>query len=265
MKRGLIVYNSADQEKNSWFIDHALKLLNDENVSLSYLDEDYLLDHIRRHEVDFVIYRARNSELVKALEEKGIKVFNNYLTNKTANDKYLAYQFFKENKLPCVETFLDKGKLKFPFIMKSLTGHGGREVFLVNKDEAIRNVLRKFPRHSFLYQKFLTTEGDVRIYLLNNEIIGAVKRVSESDYRHNYSLGGEVTPFEPSEEMKEGAIKISKLLGADYIGVDLLLLKDGYLFNEIEDPVGSRMLLKASNIDSVTLFLESVKEKLLKE
>lgn len=265
MKRGLIVYNSIDHEKNSWFINRALTLLNDAFFSLSYLDENFLLDYLATHKVDFVIYRARNSELVKRLEQKGITVFNNYLTNKTANDKYLTYQLFKENNLPCIESFLDSSKVSYPFIMKSASGHGGQEVFLINDENTHKKILSTYPNLSFIYQNYVPNDGDVRIYLLNDQVLGAVKRENFSDFRSNFSLGGEVSSFTLSQEMVASAIKISKLLKATYIGVDLLMTKDGYLFNEIEDPVGSRMLLKVSNLDSVTLFLESVKESLLKE
>ena len=263
MKCGLIVYNSLDREKNSWFINHALELLNSEDISLSYLDEDFVLDYLKTHRIDFVIYRARDCELVQKIEAKGVLVFNNSLTNKIANDKYLTFQFFQENKLPCIESFLDLSKLSYPFIMKSVSGHGGQEVFLIHDESERQGVIAEHPNLRFIYQNYAQNTGDVRIYVLDNQVIGAVKRTNTQDYRNNYSLGGEVSSYQLSQEMIKAAETISRLLGSTYFGVDLLLTKDGYLFNEIEDPVGSRMLLKASGIDSVTLFLENVKKRLL--
>lgn len=260
MKRGLIVYNEVDQEKNAWFINRALEILNKDDISLSYLEEDFLLEYVRTQDLDFVIYRGRKAEIVEFLENQGILVFNNSLTNKTANNKYITYQFFKDNELSSIPTYLESSTLSFPYIMKSVSGHGGSEVFLVNSEEERNAIFEAHSNLAFIYQPFIPHEGDVRIFLLNEQIIGAVKRISHNDFRSNYSLGGEVSSFDLTKEMEEAALKIAHLLKATYIGVDLLLTEDGYLFNEIEDPVGSRMLLKASNIDSVTLFLNRVKE-----
>ena len=42
MISGLIVYNAVDTQKNQWFIDEFLQKLNDEEISLSFLDEEFL-------------------------------------------------------------------------------------------------------------------------------------------------------------------------------------------------------------------------------
>ena len=61
------------------------------------------------------------------------------------------------------------------------------------------------------------------------------------------------------------AIKIAELLDADYIGVDFLKVGDNWLVNEIEDPVGARMLFKASGIDAASLFADYVYNTLIKK
>ena len=173
MISGLIVYNAVDTQKNQWFIDEFLQKLNDEEISLSFLDEEFLDDYIKTHHVDFVIYRARNYKLVELLEQKGIKVFNNSLVNKTANDKYLTYRMLKDNNLPYIETF-DKPKT-YPCIMKSISGHGGQEVFLINSEEQRQDILNKYPSLEFIYQDYLKNDGDVRLYLLNKNVITSIK------------------------------------------------------------------------------------------
>ena len=62
--------------------------------------------------------------------------------------------------------------------------------------------------------------------------------------------------------MVDIAIKISKLLDATYIGVDFLVKGDNICLNEIEDPVGARMLYKTSSIDIVNLFIKQIKSQL---
>ena len=263
MIKGLIVYNIVDQKKNEWFIDACLKELNNNEFSLLSKEESEVLPYLKENKVDFVIYRARDYHLLEQLEKQAIKCFNNSLTNKTANNKYLTYEFCKKNGFACLETLLDNpADLSFPYIMKSLDGHGGQEVYLINSENERQEILKKSQK-SLIYQRYLPQTDDVRLYVLNNQVIGAVKRNNPHDYRSNFSLGGEVSAYESSPEMVDVAIKVSKLLNATYIGVDFFINNGGIYLNEIEDPVGARMLYKTSNIDVINLFIKEIKSQLL--
>ncbi len=261
MISGLIVYNGYDAKCNCFFINKCLELLNNEDFSLKYVDEEKLLEYAAMNKVDFVIYRGRNYFLLEELANKGIKTFNNALTNKTANDKYLTYEFLKENDLPYIETYLEPKS--FPCIMKSVSGHGGQEVFFVKTIEEVNQIKSEHPNLKFIFQEFLENNGDVRIYVLNKKVMVSIKRKSQVDYRNNYSLGGEVTLFQPSQEMVESAIKVAALLEADFIGVDFLLTKEGYKIIELEDPVGSRMVYKLKpELDIIKQYVEHIKKNI---
>ena len=260
MISGLIVYNAIDAKKNQWLIDEFLQKLNDEEISLSFLDEDFLNDYIKTHRVHFAIYRGRNYHLVESLENKGIKVFNNSFVNKTANDKYLTYEFLKNNGLPCIESL--KQPKAYPCIMKSVSGHGGQEVFLIDNESQRESVAKEYPQLNFIYQEYLPNNGDVRLYVLNKTVITSIKRENNNDYRNNFSLGGNASLFIAPNEMKEAAIKVANLLNADYIGVDFLLSKDGFKIIEIEDPVGSRMVYQATDIDIISLYIGYIRNNI---
>ena len=58
------------------------------------------------------------------------------------------------------------------------------------------------------------------------------------------------------------ALEIAELLQADYIGVDFIIYDKGFVVNEIEDPVGAKMLYKVLGIDAPSLFIEDIKSKL---
>ena len=264
MKSGLIVYTDYDAKCNRFFINKCLELLNDEDFSLKYINEDETLNYVNSNKVDFVIYRGRDYRVLEQLLCRGIKTFNNVLTNKTANDKYLTYKLLKDNNLPYIETYLDSSKIKsFPCIMKSVSGHGGQEVFFVKDLKEVDQIKNENPNLKFIYQEFLENNGDVRIYMLNGEVAAAIKRKSNKDYRNNYSLGGEVELYNPSQEMVDSATTIAKLLKADFIGVDFLLSKSGCKIIEIEDPVGSRMVYKLRpEFDIIRLFVEHVKNNI---
>ena len=260
MISGLIVYNAVDTQKNQWFIDEFLQKLNDEEISLSFLDEEFLNDYIKTHKVNFVLYRGRNYEIVEFLEQKGIKVFNNSLTNIIANNKYLTFEMLKDNNLPYIETSL-KPKA-YPCIMKSVSGHGGQEVFLIDNESQRQDIISKHPNLEFIYQEYLENSGDVRLYILNKSVITSIKRQNKNDYRNNFSLGGNVSVYEPSKEMEAAALKIANLLNADFIGVDFLLTKDGFKIIEIEDPVGSRMVYQTTDTDIISKYIEYIRNNI---
>ena len=109
-----------------------------------------------------------------------------------------------------------------------------------------------------MYQKYCPNSGDLRLFVLNKKVVGAVLRQSKNDFRSNFSLGGEVTAYQPEKVIIEIAIKVATLLDADYIGVDFIKVEDKWCINEIEDPVGARMLYKTSNIDVIKLLVDYI-------
>ena len=256
MLSGLIVYSKNDKDKNIWFVNSCIEKLSNKGFSLVYKDEDEVLEYVKDNQIDFVIYRSRNYQIVEILESFGIRCFNNSLTNKIANNKYLTYQYLHKQNIESLESFETFNKLSYPFVMKSVDGHGGQEVFLIEKEEDI--LKNQKSGKQYIFQKFYRNDGDLRLYVLNKKVIGAVLRNNDSDFRSNFSLGGEVKAYQPKQEIVDTAAKIAESLNADYIGVDFLRVDGKWLVNEIEDPVGARMLLKASNIDAVSLFIEYI-------
>ena len=263
MKSGLIIYNSEDATKNQWFINRCLELLNNQEISLIFLNEEEVKEYLVNHKVDYTIYRGRNYQIAEFLEKESIKVFNSSLCNKTANNKYLASELFAKLAIPYIKSFLDLSNCsQFPCVMKSISGHGGSEVFLIESVEERDAIIKQHPDKRFIYQEFIPNHGDVRVYILNHKVIGAVKRNNRNDFRSNYSLGGEISEYTISKEIESCALTISKAINATFIGVDFLLTNNGFLANEIEDPVGSRMLYQVQHLDAVQLYCQIIKAKI---
>ena len=262
MKSGLIVYSEIDYLRNIWFIDKCINELAKKNVSLIYMEEKMVLNYLSERSVDFVIYRARDWMILKQIQDQGIVCFNNYLVNQTANSKILTYAFLKENEIPCLASYLKLSAIKkFPCIMKKDNGHGGKEVHLISSKQEADDILLKY-QDTYVYQEYYKNTGDIRLYVLNKQVVTAIKRSNATDFRSNYSLGGDIVAFNPNKEMKDIAIKIANLLDADYVGVDFLETENGYLVNEIEDPVGSRMVYQISDLDIINLFINCICQKL---
>ena len=257
MISGLIIYSRIDKEKNTWFIDECIQRFADKGVSLVYVDESEVKDCVEKNNCSFAIYRGRDYKIVEFLESKGIKCFNNSLTNKIANDKYLSFEFLSKENIAVIPTFSSLEEVgAFPLVMKSVDGHGGQEVFLINnKDEA--ETFKKQNKR-YVYQKYYSNEGDLRLYVIDKKVIGAVYRHSKDGFKSNFSLGGDVVSYEPEQEIVDIAVRVAELLDADYIGVDFIKVNNQWCVNEIEDPVGARMLYKTSNIDAIELLVNYI-------
>ncbi len=67
-------------------------------------------------------------------------------------------------------------------------------------------------------------------------------RVSETDFRSNFCLGGQAEPYELGAEEQYMVPKILEELKTDYVGIDFLFDQGKMVLNEIEDAVGARML-----------------------
>jgi glutathione synthase/RimK-type ligase-like ATP-grasp enzyme len=65
---------------------------------------------------------------------------------------------------------------------------------------------------------------------VGGEVVAAVKRMSDHDFRANVTNGGRMVPFDLPEEYVDMALRCSRVIGADFAGVDML-------FGPGEEPV----------------------------
>lgn len=199
---------------------------------------------------DLYLFRCENSILRTELEKKGKRVVNNALTGRIANDKVLSYELARRLEIPFLPFTTDAEQANFPCVAKSPYGHGGKEVFWCETREECHFV------EPMIYQKPSVQRGkDVRVYCLGNEILCAMERYNEHDFRSNFTLGGTCKRTELPSRVKEYVYRILKALGPTMVGIDFIIDGDTYYFNEIEDVVGTRMLYH-EGIDAAKLLSE---------
>lgn len=260
---GIIIYNHLDIAKNKWFISSIINSFKEKGIDIELIEES-TLDDKSLNCVDFAIYRGRDYKISKSIEDKGILVINNSKTNKIANDKYSFYQYLVGNSFPCMETCSSIDEVCFfPFVAKPRDGHGGNGVYLLaSKEEYLEKVDLK-DRSKYIFQKPSSDLGiDLRIYILNKKIYGSVlRKAKEGEFRSNFSLGGNVTYFVPPTEVKEMALNVANEFDSFFVGIDFIVDKGNWVVNEMEDPVGTRMLYQAS---SKNVVLDYVNEMILK-
>ena len=115
----------------------------------------------------------------------------------------------------------------------------------------------------FVCQKPASDLGrDVRVWVLGGKIVASILRVSTTDFRSNYCLGGSAQMYSLSAEEQGRVQKIIDLvtpLGADYYGVDFVFDNGRAIFNELEDAVGARMIYDLTDTDIIEMYIQYIK------
>jgi len=264
MRRAAILYARADAEKSRVLIRKYVSALRGSGFLPGLVITDGLpypavLSAVTHAE--FVINRTRDHALARFLEENGVFVSDPSEVTETANDKLKTYERL-HNIVPMLETRLlteEAPSLPFPLVVKPAAGHGGAGVTLVKTAEELALYRAAHPEKS-VYQPLATALGrDMRVYVIGGEPVCAMLRRSETDFRSNYSLGGSAQPV-PISELSAEELSIVRAVCASlplhYAGVDIMRDNGRPILNEIEDPVGARMLYANTDIDPALLHAE---------
>lgn len=319
LKKGLLIYNQIDYDKNKWFAHQLvtkaanfgveLSLILRENLTLTIENGQFVayvvaapslsMDSSSQNmaepsplsklstlngtnssqkldlspgSVDFVINRTRDTLIATHFEKMGCRVFNHSAVTELCNHKGKTHQLVNSIGIPSVKTMLGNihyftpKQLPFPYpvILKAVDGHGGSEIFKIHNELELSTSLKSLRTEDFILQELCSNPGiDVRVFTLGKEILGAVKRVSTQSFKSNYSLGGSATAYTLKPEEETMVQSILNLLDFDLAGIDFILNKEGqFLFNEIEDVVGTRTLYLNYDFDVVELYLDYISKKL---
>lgn len=265
-----LIYNHDEIEPNRRYIQFYYDACNRRNIELRLIDRELLsvmadkgtyfcYDGFRTDVPKVAINRTRDYDLARSLEYAGCRLYNNPEVTLLGNNKLLAIQHVAALGLRTMKTCNDRLELDYPYVAKSIDGHGGTEVFLIqNKDDELRYA-EEFSTGKYIYQEFCSEPGrDLRVYIVGDQIVAGMLRVSDTDFRSNYCLGGRAERYELSEEEKNVVYTIINSLHIGHCGIDFIFDKGKIVFNEIEDVVGSRMLYSTTDIDVVDLYVDYV-------
>lgn len=260
--KGYLYYPALESERNRLFIDDLMKEAKGLNIDLQLL-----LSKSLPNDATFVLFRARDPQLASKWERTGIRLFNHAAVNEIANDKLKTYNLATELEIPTIPTQLvtDLTSIQtYPIVIKTVDGHGGQEVFLCQSPQEATQVFDLFQGRSLIVQPYIESNAqDVRVFMLGQKVLGAVKRTGLDSFKSNYTLGGSIEPYQLANWQLQQVQRIAKTIHSDYIGIDFLLLPDGrWLLNEIEDPVGARSLYSMSQIPVAKHVMTYIKQQI---
>lgn len=257
---GWLIYNgglNAPKYKvlHQLYLDAAKQL----DIQLEALPNHHIYSHLNSRGAsitmpsstspDFVLFLDKDIRLARQLENKGYKLFNSSSVIETCDDKIATFQALAGKGIALPETifapmfFPLQGEdtllaemvpyieqtLGYPLVVKEAFGSFGAQVYLAHNRDELLSLQKKLTYTPHLYQEFIkSSEGrDVRLYVVGNQVVASMERYSKTDFRANVSNGGEMMPYTPPQAFCELAIEATRLLGADFTGVDLLFGKDG--------------------------------------
>jgi len=262
---GWLVYSREGAERNQTFIDFWFQAAKESGV---HLEPRYVDEPIPDNKPDFAVVRDMNPSYSKSLELRGINVFNPSVVSEICNDKWKTYCLADRLGLPFPDTvFVPDPALMhpfpYPYVLKACIGHGGTQVFMVTNDYEAKKACQALAGIPSVLQKPVSDLGkDLRVYVLGKKVIASMLRVSNTDFRSNFCLGGSAVPYELSAHEQLIVNSFADALPFGLVGVDLIFDHGKAVFNEIEDVVGCRMLYGLTDVKPVELYLSYILDRL---
>ncbi len=234
------------------FSDELIILNNNNKTEFIYRDKSLKFP-------DFVIMRDYNYTISMQLENLGIRVINSTLSMFNSRSKAVTAQLLVKNNVSTPKFLFTKEKnyefihnyfYNRKFVMKENEGSQGKGVYLIEDEEEYNNVYYKINDEYFCQEFIEFSYGmDIRVYVLGDKVLGCVKRISDSSFKSNYSLGGRVEKYELTDSIKEISLSAAKAIGLEFCGIDLLFTKDSFTVCEVNGNAGFRTITMVSDID----------------
>ncbi len=272
---GYLIYRPEDVARNERFIGFFMEAAEKRGVTLELTTTDRLTLGIRDGRPfmlpktpDFAVVRGMLPDLSEHLEACGARVFNSAFVSRVCNDKRKTHAYLASRGIPMLDTAFvsaacPRHPFDYPVVVKASAGCGGRQVYLCRDErEYIDRLAAVFPDTAVVQPLCDTPGRDIRAYVLDGEIVQAMLRYSDDDFRSNFGLHGTAKPHELSSEERALIERVIPLFDAALIGVDLIYHKGKPYINEIEDAVGTRMLYQYTDIGIVDLYMDVIIKKL---
>ena len=240
--------------------------VNDVDV-LEELDA-LIIRPIGRGSLEELVFRM---DMLYKLERQGFLVINPVEAIEHCVDKYDILALLEDNEVKVPRTVATESvtealkafvELGGDVVVKPLFGSRGVGTTRVVDSEIASTVFRAIAfRHGVIYLQEFVPHGysDIRAFVIDNHVIAAMRRVSES-WKTNYSQGAKPTPMNLSPEFEELAIKAAKVIGCKIAGVDILEGPYGPVIVDVNSQPGWKGLqtvTKVSIADEMVSFILS--------
>ncbi len=251
----------------------------------SVIDEEGKVDVRLPKSYTFAVYLDKDKYLGKALEQKGLRLFNSAEAVEACDDKVATYFALRNAGVRVAKTipaplcytpeakanpaFLQKvaDELTLPLVVKKSYGSFGAGVCLARTMTELSEIANRWLHTPHCYQQFLSDAAgrDIRALVIGGKVVAAMERVAqEGEFRSNIELGGKGRRIDLSKEYAQTAEKAAKALGLAYCGVDLLQTKEGAVVCEVNSNAFFEGLEEATGINIARKYAEYILSALKK-
>jgi hypothetical protein len=202
-----------------------------------------------------------------------IPLFDHALLNEQpwALTKSFEYLKLHECGLPIIPTLLLSQKkfemisdqMSYPCIVKIENLDRGEGVFLCQSSEDVIKIYNQHPL--LLLQPFLRNDGDLRLLVIGEDVVGCIKRSSESGgFKNNISQGGQAMSYVPSSDLISLAIQSAKALDYQFAGIDLICdISGDWKVMEVNRAPQFQGLMEATGVDVPAMLLAYIQKELI--
>ena len=216
-----------------------------------------------------VVFRM---DALLTLESRGVVVVNPPKAVECAVDKYLCTARLSAAGLPTPPTIVCEDsetalaaftELGGDVVVKPVFGSEGRGILRVSDPDLALRTFRTLERiDAVIYlQKFIEHEGyDVRVLVLDGQILGGMKRSNLADFRTNVARHGQTEPHAVTEDEAALALRATQTVGARFAGVDLLDGRCGTRYVvEVNAVPGWKAFQRTTGIDVAAALIDSLR------
>jgi len=197
-----------------------IRVLSPDQIDIIVFLEDrnsILVDEVPTPLPDFILPRMGSGTsyfalaVIRHLERLGVYSVNGSQSIENVKDKLYTLQILAEANLPIPKTILlkfpvDPGivskHLKFPVVVKTLSGTQGMGVFLSTDQNSFEDLMQLIhatnKSANIILQEFIEpSEGrDLRVIVVGGCVVGAMERTAKpGSFKANCSIGGTAKPY----------------------------------------------------------------------
>jgi ribosomal protein S6--L-glutamate ligase len=208
------------------------------------------------------------------LEAAGTRVVNSPKALECAVDKYLTTARLQAGGLPVPETIVceheDSAMVAFTrlggdVVVKPLFGAEGRGIVRVSDPDLAHRTFRTLMRlNSVLYlQRFVDHDGyDVRVLVLDGQVLGGMRRYSPDDFRTNVAREAKAVSYQPTSFEVDLALQAAAITGTFISGIDLLYDRQGNCYViEVNAVPGWQAFSRVNDIDVAAAMISRVMQR----
>lgn len=224
----------------------------------------------RKTDVDFgevVLERCvsyyRGLHFTACLEFLDIPVINSYAVAERCGNKMVTSLLLKKHGVPTPKTYFaftseEATKmienLGYPLVIKPIVGSWGRGVMPLRDKDTTEAIIEmrdiedgSHDRIYYLQEMIKRPPRDIRAIVVGDQVVGAMYRRSNGEFKTNIALGGNPELCEVTKEIEDLCIKASSAVGGGILGIDLMEDESrGMLIHEVNNTVEFKGIAKVA-------------------